>query len=194
MAEPELPEVGAYSPRLQVLICVALVLGFVGLAMMAGALSWDVGWVAISVGLAGALIALSTFDLNAHILPDVLTLPLLLAGLVMSGLCPVSLFWSGIGAAVGYGLIAGLRWLWLRRRGVEAIGLGDAKLLAAGGAWVGASGLPLMLLVASGLGLLAALLSARYFVDKALPFGVFLSIGIWVSWCFWLSPQVSTAF
>ncbi|MEL8056190.1 MAG: prepilin peptidase [Pseudomonadota bacterium] len=188
MAEPELPQVGEYSPRAQLLAGALLGVIFIILWFVSGGLGWPSGWFVISVGLGAVLLTLAAFDMHAHILPDLLTLPLLLAGLLVNGLWPISLLWAAIGAASGYGLIAGLRWLWLRRTGVEAIGLGDAKLLAAGGAWVGAAGLPIVLLVASSTGLAAALLGGSYFKDKALPFGVFLALGVWVSWCFWVTP------
>ncbi|MEM1087818.1 MAG: prepilin peptidase [Pseudomonadota bacterium] len=190
MADPDLPEVGEYSPIVQGAVSFVLLLGFFVVAIIAGGGDWASQWAWMSVGLALILVVLAAFDMKAHILPDALTLPLLLAGLVLHGLWPIDLLWSGVGAVCGYGLIAGLRWIWMQRRGIEAIGLGDAKMLAAGGAWVGAAGLPIVLLVASGSALIVVLLSDGYFRDKALPFGVFLAVGIWASWCFWVSPQM----
>lgn len=189
MADPDLPEVGEYSQRAQILVCAGLGVIFILVLTLAGGANWSLAWLLISVSLGVILLALAAIDMRAHILPDVLTLPLLLAGLIVNGLWPMSLLWSGIGAVCGYGLIAGLRWLWLRRTGLEAIGLGDAKMLAAAGAWVGAAGLPFVLLVASGMGLAVALAGRSYFEQKALPFGVFLALGTWVSWCVWVTAQ-----
>ncbi|MEM7493221.1 MAG: A24 family peptidase [Pseudomonadota bacterium] len=193
MAEPDLPKLGEYSLRTQALAITALLLCFLVAAFATGAKAWPVGWIGVSAILGLTLLVLAAYDLSAHILPNVLTLPLLVAGLVVNAIWPISLVWSGLGALCGYGLIAGLRWLWLRRKGIEAIGLGDAKMLAAGGAWVGASGLSLILLIASSAGLAVALIGRSYFKDKALPFGFFLALGIWVSWCFWVTPLVLIA-
>ena len=92
-----------------------------------------------------------------------------------------------VGAALGYGLIAGLAAYWRKTRGYEGIGLGDAKLLAAGGAWVGVMGLPVILLIASILGLLAGVIVSSAPQSRqarlALPFGPCLRIGIWIVWC-----------
>jgi leader peptidase (prepilin peptidase)/N-methyltransferase len=88
---------------------------------------------------------------------------------------------------IGYALIAGLGWAWRTIRGYEGIGLGDAKLLAAGGAWVGIMGLPSILLIASGTGLLVSLIvsqRSRLSQDRiAIVFGPSLAFGIWVVWC-----------
>ncbi|MEM1390218.1 MAG: A24 family peptidase [Pseudomonadota bacterium] len=188
MAEADLPELGEYSLRTQVLAVSGLAVCFLVAAFVTGATSWPIGWISVSAGLGLALLVLAAYDLKAHILPNAVTLPLLLAGLAVNGLWPVSLLWASLGAICGYGLIAGLRWLWLKRKGIEAIGLGDAKMLAAGGAWVGASGLSMTLLIASGAGLLVALIGRSYFKNRALPFGFFLALGIWASWCFWITP------
>ena len=190
MAEPDLPQLGEYSLPTQGLAMFGLLLCFLVAAFAMEATAWPMGWIGVSAILGLTLLVLAAHDLNAHILPNALTLPLLIAGLAVNAVWPISLFWSGLGAICGYGLIAGLRWLWLRRKGIEAIGLGDAKMLAAGGAWVGASGLSLILLIASSAGLAVALIGRSYFKDKALPFGFFLALGIWVSWCFWVTPLI----
>ena len=94
---------------------------------------------------------------------------------------------AALGALIGYGLIAGLAFYWSKTRGYEGIGLGDAKLLAAGGAWVGATLLPMVLLIASGLGITFALTVSqkpRPEGDRmAIPFGPALCFGIWCAWC-----------
>ena len=73
-------------------------------------------------------------------------------------------------------------------RGRDGLGGGDAKLLAAGGAWVGISGLPTVLFAGAGTALIAAgiLILAVYRLrrDTALPFGPFLALGIWFVWFF----------
>ncbi len=131
------------------------------------------------------LAAISIIDWRSQRIPDRLSLPLIAAGLAWS-------FWFGekapsayaIGAGVGYASLAGFGWLYFRLRGHEGLGLGDAKLFAAGGAWLGWQALPPILLVASIGGILYAVAGA---LGKASParriaFGPWLSLAIWLIW------------
>ena len=135
------------------------------------------------------LLALAAIDLRCFLLPDFLTLPLLAGGLLLWAAGePTSLASHAIGAAAGLAFVLALRqayWL-LRRR--EGIGLGDAKLLGAAGAWVSWEGLPSVLLVASVAALASTLLrykrgSSISLVDRV-PFGAFLCLGIWLVWLY----------
>jgi prepilin signal peptidase PulO-like enzyme (type II secretory pathway) len=136
--------------------------------------------------LATGLLALSYIDLRTGLLLDILTLPLTVLGIAFS-------VWNGTwmlslaGALLGYAMIAGLAYYWRTRRGYEGIGLGDAKLLAAGGAWGGVAGLPLLLLIASSVGIVAAISvsgKAQSSSERlAIPFGPSLALGTWVVWC-----------
>lgn len=142
-----------------------------------------------SVGLATCLAVLAAIDLRSIRLPDALTLPLLVAGLAVAwaaDLAPV--WWRMLSAAIGYLLLAGLAAVYLRLKGVPGLGLGDAKLLAAAGAWTGAEGLPTVLLIAAATALLGAGVARALGreIDRRtrLPFGPFLALGIWVVWLF----------
>jgi leader peptidase (prepilin peptidase)/N-methyltransferase len=147
----------------------------------------DAAVVAASVLLGGTLAVLSAIDVRTYRLPDVLTLPLLIAGLAVAwGLDLAPLWWRVLSAAIGWGLLAGIALLYERARGVAGLGLGDAKLLAAGAAWVGGEGIPTLLLVGAVTALLFAGLG-RVFgreIDRMtrLPFGPFLAVGIWCVW------------
>lgn len=132
-----------------------------------------------------ALIALCGIDFKHQLLPDVITLPLLWAGLVLSltGLFtdPRS---SIIGAAAGYlslwSVFHGFRLL----TGKEGMGFGDFKLLAALGAWFGWQMLPQILLVASLVGTLigvALILSRRLAQGIPIAFGPYLAIAGWIA-------------
>nr|WP_070959634.1 A24 family peptidase [Hyphomonas sp. Mor2] len=140
-----------------------------------------------SLGLGTALLMLSYIDLRTGLLLDIITLPLILAGFGVTILLGASWQLSIAGALIGYGAIAALSWFWRHVRGYEGIGLGDAKLLAAGGAWVGAGLLPVVLLIASGLGIISAFTVSQRTQSRrdqlAIPFGPHLSLGIWSAWC-----------
>ena len=133
------------------------------------------------------LAALSVIDLKTYRLPDALTLPLAAAGLLMSYLefpgFP-ELTQSLLGSGAGYLFIYMVALFYRKARGREGIGLGDAKLLAAAGAWVGILYLPFILLLGSVTGLLAALIGKRGMAtpDTMIPFGPFLATGLWLTW------------
>lgn len=146
----------------------------------------------VSFGFALCLLILSAIDLDRFLLPDALTLPLIVSGVVWTGFVQQNLFLSTLGAAIGYACLAGLAWAWRRWRGEWGLGLGDAKLLAALGAWLTALQLPFLLLLASGLGLFIAV-SVRIATQakdsqKILPFGPFLCASGWALWC---APNIS---
>jgi leader peptidase (prepilin peptidase)/N-methyltransferase len=130
------------------------------------------------------LIALACHDLAQFRLPDLLTLPLLLAGLAASLLLPAAEPAEHvIGALLGFAVPAAIGWTYRLWRGRDGLGLGDAKLLAAGGAWLGWQALPTVLFVAAiaGIGWFAVL-RLRGITDDAIPFGVPIAGAIWLCW------------
>jgi leader peptidase (prepilin peptidase) / N-methyltransferase len=131
----------------------------------------------------------SVIDWQSFILPDTLTLPLIPAGLIATlWLGAGSLPWHASSAIAGYGLLWCADQLYLRARGRHGLGMGDAKLLAAAGAWLGADALPTVLLWATGLALGAALLTAAggrgLTAGTKLPFGPPLALGFWLTWLY----------
>jgi leader peptidase (prepilin peptidase)/N-methyltransferase len=135
------------------------------------------------------LLALGWIDLRRWLLPDELTLSLVPVGLAAAWwFAPEELRDRVAGAACGYLGLWVVAWAYRRLRGRDGLGMGDAKLLAAGGAWVGASGLPSVVFGAAVAALAAAAIMAvagtrldRY---SALPFGAFLAPAIWLVWLF----------
>lgn len=105
-----------------------------------GLLAWLL-WFIFCLG----MLIITYTDLDWWIIPNGVVLPLAGLGLAMALLAPEILqtqLWEVVAAAsFGYGLIAGLRWVYQRLRGLEALGLGDAKLLLAVGAFCGLRGL-----------------------------------------------------
>ena len=128
-----------------------------------------------------AMIVLAMIDLEHYILPDVLTLPGIAVGLALQPWIPWSTFGEAVlGAVLGGAVLYAVGWLWHRFRGVWGMGLGDAKMLAMIGAFLGWKGVVSTLFVASLVGSLVglgAMLAGRMHLRSKLPFGAFLSLG-----------------
>ena len=144
-------------------------------------------WFACVLG--WTLLTLAWIDARTMILPDVLTLPLLIAGLAATWLTdPEALTNHLIAAVCGYLSLAAVAWSYRRLRGRDGLGLGDANLLAALGAWLGLGLLPLTLFIAACLGLLATggavLAGKRMTGGTAIPFGPFLAMAGWLLWLY----------
>lgn len=122
------------------------------------------------------LIALGVIDHETGYLPDALTLPLIVIGLAVSG-CSLfaPLAASALGAVIGYGAFRLVDLAFQRVRGMEGLGQGDAKLLAAIGAWLGWAALPPAVFLAALLALAgvaaAALTGAKIGRETPVPFG-----------------------
>jgi leader peptidase (prepilin peptidase)/N-methyltransferase len=152
------------------------------------------GWADFASGafLCSACIALLAIDAEFRILPDRITLTGIAVGLALSFLSqtrtPASAFG---GAALGAGGLWLLAFVWEKVRKVEAMGLGDVKMLGMVGALLGASGVVLTVLLASVAGSLVGLAmvaARRGSLQTALPFGVFLALGA-VASLFW-GPEI----
>jgi leader peptidase (prepilin peptidase)/N-methyltransferase len=141
----------------------------------------------VDAGLAVTLISLSVIDLRSFRLFDTLTIPLIVSGVVFAAISGSDqLFARSVAALLGFLVLYFTRELYVRCRGHHGLGLGDAKLFAASGAWTGLAGLPWVMLLACATALVVVyLLKARGAAissKSALPFGPFLAIGFWVVW------------
>ena len=131
-----------------------------------------------------ALIVLFMIDLEHQILPNVITLPGLVVGLLLSLVAPPGLVDALIGAVLGAGVLYAIAAGYYMVRKEEGMGMGDVKMLAMIGAFLGWQAVLLTLILSSfsgaviGVGLLA--LSGRG-MRHALPFGTFLAIGALVA-------------
>ncbi len=152
-------------------------------------LGWHFGWgpeLLQALVLATLLWTLSWIDLETGLLPDSLTLPGLVAGLLFS-LSAGHLLDSLIGAGLGYGFLWLVARVFLLLSGREGMGHGDFKLLAMLGAFFGWQALPLILLFSSLSGAViggAYLVLVRRDARAAIPFGPFLAVAgmIWLLW------------
>ncbi|WP_199242543.1 prepilin peptidase [Desulfosporosinus fructosivorans] len=123
------------------------------------------------------LLALSFIDLDTFRLPDVLTLPLLGLGLLGAFLIPGNpsgwgSAFSALGAGGGFWIIA--------RVYPQGMGLGDAKLVAAMGAFLGFPSIFLAVLIGSFVGAfigICLLFAGRKRFGQQIPFGPYLALG-----------------
>ena len=126
--------------------------------------------IAILAVFAGPAVILAFLDHRANWLPDFLTLPLAAAGLLINLHEILAPFSSAlIGMIAGYVAIRVLHDLQLLIRGYPGIGLGDAKLLAALGAWLGWTALPIVTVGS------AIIMLVFYFRRPEKPFGTGLT-------------------
>ncbi len=128
-----------------------------------------------------ALIALTFIDLDTQLLPDDITLPLLWLGLLfnLNGAF-TSLSNAVIGAMAGYLVLWSVYWLFKLATGKEGMGFGDFKLLAAIGAWLGWTMLPLVIMLSSVVGAvvgIALIIFAKHGRSIPIPFGPYLAGG-----------------
>ena len=138
------------------------------------------------------LIALTMIDFDTQFLPDSLTYPLLWLGLIISlwhpawgeGAAPVGPRESIIGAAAGYLSLWCVYWAFKLLTGKEGMGYGDFKLFAALGAWLGATMLLPIIILASGVGAVfgvVIMIRQRKGRDTQMAFGPFLAIAGWIA-------------
>lgn len=140
-----------------------------------------------------ALIALTAIDLEHRLLPDAITIPGIILGLLLSLLLPqLSFPEAAAGALAGWGLFSGVGRLYEKWAGRRGLGGGDVKMLAMIGAFLGVWALPLVILISAGLGTLAGLIRVLGQGPQArgqwrtisLPYGPFLAAGAWC-YLFW---------
>jgi leader peptidase (prepilin peptidase) / N-methyltransferase len=139
---------------------------------------------AVRTAFACTMIVLFAIDLRHRILPNVITLPGIVAGFVASLFLPPGPISSLVGIAIGGGVLFLLSEGYYRLRGHEGLGMGDVKMLAMIGAFLGWRLTLVTLLLASlagsaiGLSLIA---TSRGGMKTALPFGTFLAVGALVA-------------
>ena len=181
-----------------------------GLAFLACARTWDFELPTYVNSLLIAVVIVLVFtDLHHRILPNVLTLPGIIVGILLSPfqwrsfysfdwIAPrlASMVWPGnpqavlpwvgsvTGAIIGGGLLFSVGFIYEKLRHREGLGMGDVKMLAMVGAFLGWPLAILTLMAGSLFGTLlgiALMVFARGSLQTKLAFGVFLGIGTVIS-------------
>lgn len=129
----------------------------------------------VMFALLAAMLAVAFIDWEFMIIPDPISLGFLVLGLLLSpfvGPGPVD---AMIGAVVGGGLLFVVGLLWQKARGVDAMGGGDVKLMAAVGAFLGALGVLMVIFMGAFLGALVGTVLLRRTGQARIAFGTFLA-------------------
>ena len=146
------------------------------------------------LGLTWTLVALAGIDFDTKLLPDSITLPLLWAGLILNFFGTYASFADAFwGAVAGYMTLWSVFWGFKLLTKKDGMGYGDFKLLAALGAWLGWMALPMIILISSIVGLIAAVGMMVFLShDRRVPiaFGPYLAIAGWISFVF--AEQIAT--
>lgn len=141
-----------------------------------------IDWVGSFI-LLGGLLRLSVIDWRTYRLPNIWTKSLIALGLLYNFNVSLDLYPYLLGAVLGYAIFWVIETAYRLIRKRDGLGRGDAKLLAAGGAWCGAMALPFIILIASSAGLIYILMQpAKERAQLKLPFGPFLAAGIAVTY------------
>src|SRR6266436_149013 len=182
--------------------------------LLFAAVTWHDGWsfaLGFDLAFAASILALIFIDAEHMILPNAITYPGILFALITRAVVPyltgpghfddlpqlitllpptypawvVSLIAAAIGALAGGGSLWLMGFLWEKLRGVEAMGLGDVKMMFMVGAYLGwrLTILTIFLGVLSGsiIGILLMLRQGKRNMQMLLPFGIFLGIGAIIS-------------
>jgi leader peptidase (prepilin peptidase) / N-methyltransferase len=130
------------------------------------------------------LIVLFGIDLEHQILPNSITLPGIVAGVLLSTIAPPGLRDALIGVVLGGAILYAIAWGYYLWRREEGLGMGDVKMLAMVGAFLGWKAVLVTLVLSSFSGAvigMALIASQRGNMKLALPFGTFLALGALVA-------------
>jgi leader peptidase (prepilin peptidase)/N-methyltransferase len=136
-----------------------------------------------------SLLALGAVDVLVFRLPDILTYPLAFAGLLLSLWLPDhDPIAHLIGAVAGFLIFWAIAAVFQRLRGREGLGLGDAKLAAAAGAWLGWQALPSVVLIACAIAFVwigvGMAFRGKDILREQIAFGAPLCAAFWLVWLY----------
>jgi leader peptidase (prepilin peptidase)/N-methyltransferase len=170
-------EISALDPAVEIVTALA----FLGQAIHVGD---NLPLLAVRLVFTGMLIVLFGTDFQTMRLPNVITYSGIVIGLAASVALPPGLQSSLIGAALGAAVPWLIRWAWQRATGVDAMGLGDVKMLAMIGAFLGWQQVLVVLFLATSAGALfgmTLILAQKRSLATKLPFGCFLAMAAYAA-------------
>jgi leader peptidase (prepilin peptidase)/N-methyltransferase len=164
-------------------------------AVLSGIVAWrfGFGWeAAAAIVMTWTLVAISVIDIDHQYIYDSMVLPLIWAGLTLSLFNPLAgaatLFIEPkaaiVGALAGYLSLWSVYHIFRLLTGKEGMGYGDFKLLAALGAWLGWSLLPLIILMSAVVGAVVGILLIVFKQHERsvpIPFGPYLAAAGWIA-------------
>ncbi|MEI6987479.1 MAG: A24 family peptidase [Rhodospirillaceae bacterium] len=138
----------------------------------------------VIIGILGLVLVISTVcDFEWQIIPNEMTA-------IVAGLGVIWVVGDGrpiypaiSGATLLFGLSWGVRWWYRWRTGVEGLGMGDIKLYAAGGLWVGIYGAPFLLITSSCVGLVLGVVWRLSGGQRQFPLGPAIAVTLYVQIC-----------
>jgi leader peptidase (prepilin peptidase) / N-methyltransferase len=147
--------------------------------------------IAASAVLAGLMAAIAAEDIRRLRVPDLLNALVALSGLAFAAAdlgedALRNLLWASVQMLLCGGALLFLREAFFRLRGLDGLGLGDVKLAAAAGAWLGVEGFAYaVLLAALGALVFVAVVHRRqgaWARERRIPFAFYLAPAIWACW------------
>ncbi len=169
----------------------------VACALLGAGAAWALTGEILAAGfLAGTMGAIAVEDLRRMRVPDAWNLPAAIGGFAAvawearaMGVAPLAaLGHAALSLIVCGGVFYLLREIFFRWRGAEGLGLGDVKLAATGGVWLGWENFPAVVTLAalSAIAWVAAISLAHkgWPRERKIPFGAFLAPAIWVCWIY----------
>ena len=145
------------------------------------------GWTALllpRILFACAMVVLFAIDLEHQLLPNVITIPGIVIGLISSTVLPPGIVDALIGVVVGGGVLWLIGEAYFRYSGQEGMGGGDVKMLAMIGAFLGWKLVLVTLVLSSIAGSVIGMIVIavkRGGLKYALPYGTFLALGALVA-------------
>lgn len=158
-------------------------------------LAWELSYFALQLYFLWSLIVVTYIDIDFRIIPDRFSLGNWLLAILAIFVFGEPGIWEGLlGGLFGFGSFYLLAWGYEKLKGVEGLGFGDVKMMGWLGTWLGFEWVPLMILMASVVGMVVGLWAARkggQGLQTALPFGPFLALAAAFVWLL-KSMQFST--
>lgn len=136
----------------------------------------------MTLGLVAVCAWVAVVDFREKRIPDLASLSLIAVGLLLSGMVTnLPLADRLIGAGAGFLTLWVVGEAYFRWRGADALGIGDAKLFAGAGAWLGWAALPTVLLIASVMGLVFSALRPKT-QEQEMAFGPWVAAAFLLCW------------